>query len=407
MLFDPARHEPLQSLEWDETRVRQFIARIVSQTEAQMNTDGLWPVHPNDGGGEDNPRSPLTPLYHGACGVAWALGYLEAVGAVKLQRDPLAHATSLRAMNRAWLEENDNSFFSAWMMGETPWLMLEYGHTPSKALADRLAELIANNIDNPTRELMWGSPGTLLAASFLYERTHDERWADLFRQTASQLASELKWSEEHGCHYWTQDLYGGQYTFLDGVHGFVGNALPLIRSRHLLDASSWSEWEGRIVNTLQRTVTLEDGMANWRAFLTPPEGREPKMLMQLCHGAPGFVVCLAHLPSRELDPLLLAGGEAVWAAGPLTKGSNLCHGTGGNGYAFLVLYQRTGDIKWLKRAQAFAMHGIAQTEADEATHGQLRYSLWTGDLGFAIYLWDCLRGKAAFPTLDVFYGAAG
>jgi hypothetical protein len=43
------------------------------------------------------------------------------------------------------------------------------------------------------------------------------------------------------------------------------------------------------------------------------------MLMQLCHGAPGFVVCLAHLPSRELDPLLLAGGEAIWAAGPLAK----------------------------------------------------------------------------------------
>jgi hypothetical protein len=33
--------------------------------------------------------------------------------------------------------------------------------------------------------------------------------------------------------------------------------------------------------------------------------------------------------------------------------------------------------------------------------------LWTGDLGFAIYLWDCLRGKAAFPTLDAFYGTAG
>ena len=71
-----------------------------------------------------------------------------------------------------------------------------------------------------------------------------------------------------------------------------------------------------------------------------------------------------------------------------------------------MLYQRTGDIKWLQRARAFAMHGIAQTEADALAHGQLRYSLWTGDLGFAIYLWDCLRGEAAFPTLDVFFGTA-
>ena len=35
----------------------------------------------------------------------------------------------------------------------------------------------------------------------------------------------------------------------------------------------------------------------------------------------------------------------------------------------------------------------------------MRYSLWTGDLGFAIYLWDCVRANAQFPTLDVFYPA--
>ena len=52
------------------------------------------------------------------------------------------------------------------------------------------------------------------------------------------------------------------------------------------------------------------------------------------------------------------------------------------------------------------MHGIAQTEADAKRHGRLRYSLWTGDLGFAIYLWDCLQGTAAFPTLDVFDAAS-
>ncbi len=125
--------------------------------------------------------------------------------------------------------------------------------------------------------------------------------------------------------------------------------------------------------------------------------------MQFCHGAPGFVICLGEFPGAELDDLRLAAGRAVWAAGPLTKGSNLCHGTGGNGYAFLKLYQRMRDPLWLGRARAFAMHGIAQTEEDVARHGQMRYSLWTGDPGFAIYLWDCVRGKATFPTLDVFY----
>jgi len=49
------------------------------------------------------------------------------------------------------------------------------------------------------------------------------------------------------------------------------------------------------------------------------------------------------------------------------------------------------------------MHGISQTDRDAKRHGQMRYSLWTGDPGFAIYLWDCVRGKTVFPTLDTFY----
>jgi hypothetical protein len=117
-------------------------------------------------------------------------------------------------------------------------------------------------------------------------------------------------------------------------------------------------------------------------------------------------VCLAGLPGAALDDVLLAAGETIWSAGPLAKGSNLCHGTGGNGYALLKLYQRTQDTRWLERARAFAMHGIIQTQNDASRHGQLRYSLWTGDLGFAIYLWDCLHAKAQFPTLDIFHAAS-
>lgn len=78
-------------------------------------------------------------------------------------------------------------------------------------------------------------------------------------------------------------------------------------------------------------------------------------------------------------------------------------GTAGNGYAFLVLHQRTQDPRWLQRARAFAMHAIAQAEAEAAAVGRLRHSLWTGDQGLAIYLWDCIRAQPSFPTLDAFF----
>jgi hypothetical protein len=182
--------------------------------------------------------------------------------------------------------------------------------------------------------------------------------------------------------------------------------LPLIRGRHLLNAEEWIAWERCIINTVQRTAERAGPHANWR----PPldiASEDHKELLQFCHGAPGFIICLAGLPSPALDDLLLAAGETIWSAGPLTKGSNLCHGTGGNGYAFLKLYQRTQDSLWLERARSFAMHGIAQTQDSALRYGQMRYSLWTGDPGFAIYLSDCLRAEAQFPTLDVFYAARG
>ena len=54
-----------------------------------------------------------------------------------------------------------------------------------------------------------------------------------------------------------------------------------------------------------------------------------------------------------------------------------------------------------KQAEA-AMHGIGQVEEACARQGHMRFSLWTGDLGFALFLWDCVEVGGRFPTLDVF-----
>jgi len=81
---------------------------------------------------------------------------------------------------------------------------------------------------------------------------------------------------------------------------------------------------------------------------------------------------------------------------------HLCHGTAGNGYAFLKLYARFRDAVWLDRARAFAMTAIEQCRAARRKYRQGRYSLWTGDPGVAVYLHDCLRAEARFPTIDIF-----
>jgi Lanthionine synthetase C-like protein len=398
MLFDPARHEALQPIPWDVAVARAAIARIVEDTEQAFDPARHWPWHPMDFEGGD-PGMPVPCLYYGAAGVIWALDYLQVVGAVSASRDYRGRLASLPAENEPWIEQYGPLSRASYFVGDTPVLMLRHRHG-DQAAGDALEQLIAGNIDHPSRELMWGAPGTALAALFLHERTGEARWARLFRAAMARLREHLRWSEAERCHYWIQDLYGKQSTYLDAVHGFIATGFVLIRGRHLLD--DWQDWRGIIATTVERTVSRADELVNWRAFLEVPPGGSPRFLMQFCHGAPDFVVCLGDFPGTELDPLLIAAGETTWRAGPLAKGSNLCHGTGGNGYAFLALYRRTGDPQWLARARAFAMHGIAQTEADRARYGQGRYSLWTGDIGFAIYLWDCLRGEGAFPTLEVF-----
>jgi hypothetical protein len=404
MLYEPVRHEALQSIDWNEGRVRDAMAWVVRDTEQAFSPDRYWPIHPRDLEEGDDPALPSTTLYYGACGVIWALHYLQAVGAARLSRSYLDDIETLLARNRAVLKAFGRDDVASYLMGDTPILMLHQGADATPSRAHALAALIEGNLDHPSRELMWGAPGTLLAALFLHARSGEARWAALYRDTAARLWSQLEWSPEFACAHWPQSLYGQRSTYLGAAHGFVGAASSLMRGRHLLDAQAWAAWQACIVNTVQRTASWEGGQANWRGWLDMPPGKPVRMFMQFCHGAPGFVIGLADMPGTALDALLVAAGEAIWSAGPLTKGSNLCHGSGGNGYAFLKLYRRTGDVLWLQRARAFAMHGIAQMEADARQHGRLRYSLWTGDPGFAIYLWHCLQSTADFPTLDVYYG---
>ena len=52
-------------------------------------------------------------------------------------------------------------------MGETPILMLQHALKPKDETLDALDLLIGSHQDHPARALMWGVPGTLLAARCL------------------------------------------------------------------------------------------------------------------------------------------------------------------------------------------------------------------------------------------------
>ena len=392
-LVDPDAHETVTDASWDAERARAAVAAIAAETEASFDPESLWEPHPLDEEDDEPPLGRVASLYLGAAGVIWALHALEGEGLAETGRDWGAVALTLPERYRAEPDFPDKGVVPSLWMGEAGILLVAHTLRPAAWQEAQLLDAVRGNAANPTLEFNWGSPGTMLAAAVMLERTHDERWRAAWLDSADRLWRE--WRDD----LWEQDLYGRRTHILGPAHGFAGNVYVLGRG-DLLDDRRRAELERRTVETLARYALRSDGLAQWRPSLEP--SRVPRRT-QWCHGAPGIVASLASLApeDEELTALLVAGGELTWLAGPLRKGAGLCHGTAGNGYAFLKLFARTGDEVWLHRARAFAMHAIEQVEQATVAHGRGRHTLWTGDPGTALYVAGCLEGDPAFPTLDV------
>jgi lanthionine synthetase-like protein len=395
-LFDPRAHVPLTERAWDADRARAAIGAIVAETESAFAHESLWQPHPLDEDEGEPPLERVASLYLGAAGVIWALHALQRAGVVELGRDWGEVAVSLPERYREEPDFPEDGILPSLSFGEAGILLVAHTLAPRPWLEEWLLEVVRANVANPSLELMWGSPGTMLAAQVMHERTSAPEWAQAWNASADHL-----WAAWDG-ELWCQDLRGRRSHVLGPAHGFVGNVYVLARG-DLLDPERRGELERRAIAAVARYARRADGLAQWPPALEP---RPPEQAIrtQWCHGAPGIVASLASLaPSDDqLTELLIAGGELTWQAGPLKKGANLCHGTAGNGYAFLKLFERTGDERWLHRARAFAMHAIEQVERTTAHCGRGRHTLWTGDPGTALYLHSCITATAAFPTLDRF-----
>lgn len=364
VLFEPEAHEALVDEAWSAERAQAAIASIVADAESAFD-DG-WPTHPLDVDEDGDASRRFRTVYLGGAGVVAALDRLARRGVVELRRDYVPYLErSLEAESDFPGEDAERSLW----MGETGIRLVLQRLAPRGDNLDRLAELIAANERDERCELMWGSPGTILAG----------------RELGLDVGPSIAWLRRRrdSDGLWTQHLYGRSARLLGPAHGFAGCVLALGEA----DAAS---------ETLRRLAVEEDGLVNWPAVA----GRrldangDGRIRTQWCHGAPGIVATLAPQLDEELA---VAGGELTWRAGPLQKGAGLCHGTAGNGAAFLALLERTGDERWLARARAFAVHAARQVERSRSHHGRGRYTLWTGDLGTALYLADCVDGAGRLP----------
>ena len=387
MLYEPTRFDALIDEPWVPARVEAAIAAIVADADAAFDATALWPAHEWDAQGKP---LPLSGLYAGAAGVIWALDELRKRGHAESSRDLAAAVVRAVALERATPDFSEDEHYrpGALISGVSGALLVAFRLTSDPALANDVHTLVRDNVDNPTDDISWGAPGTLLAALAMGEWTGERRWDEAARESATALRER-----RGGDGLWRQD---DDYRGLSTLHGVAGNTLALLRFE------SNDAVAGESAAVLARHAFREDGLANWPGTPRPQlvRPRDGRVVLQWCTGAPGVVAGAWDYLDEDL---LLAGAELIWRAGAHQdeKGHGLCHGTAGNGFALLKAFERTGDELWLERARRFAVHALAQAERIATASGRRRYSLFTGDVGTALFAAACLDGDTRFPIIDV------
>jgi len=401
MLFDASRHEPLIKKAWNKHIVQDEISSIIDDIERSLLPDACWPTHPLDA--ESYPR--VGPKWTAYAGAAGAIHGLQILGRYGYNVNDLSGL--LEPVYQSFLKSPDVSVEPGLQIGELGVLMPAIlGQPENSELSKRVIRCMEATIGLPLYEITSGQSGMMHAALALYRKTADGNWKDLYLKGAKSLMDNWKHDKDTGEWLWQSQVFGPKRHYYGACHGLAGNANILLQGSDLLPDGYAETIIKRTISTLKTSVKQEANLANWSLCTKP---NIDKLLVQWCHGAAGIVTAMARTPviesdySKQLDQLLDETGELVWQAGPLVKGSNICHGTSGNGYAFLYLYQRCGNSLWLDRARKFAMHSIDQCKRDRLRYGQGRFTLWTGDVGLAIYLYHCLHPeKAAIPGLDLF-----
>jgi hypothetical protein len=394
VLFTPERHEPPTDQPFTDAGVREAIEKIVARAASELDrADGRWPLDDDD---RDSPEEPpASVVYYGAAGVAWALGELADAGYCEEIVDR-PFVESLEEKVAADPDPYDYAANGVWF-GPAGILAVAEHRWPDPARRDRLFALARASLSDPALEIMFGHPGYMALAAELHTRTGEERWAELWGEGADRLFEE--WEDDGS---WTQRFGENEARYVGAAHGLVGNLHVLLSGDDLLDAGRRAEVERRAVETLTRLAVVEDGRANWPPGTDGSLVANDRIRVQWCHGAAGVVTALWEVAPQdeEWGELLLAGGRLVWEAGPIRDSPGLCHGTAGNAYALLALWERTGDEEWLDRARAFAQHAALQAEDRAERLGHGHHSLYSGDEGVAMCLASCLAGDKRLPVVD-------
>ena len=295
-----------------------------------------------------------------------------------------------------------------YLLGEGGALLLHWTLAPSEAVAAALAADIEAAIGHPSLGFAWGGAGAMKAALVMYERTGEGRWLDLVARHAG---------------------------------GLCGKPGSLRRDGRLLAVDPRSLWRGRTAAGRPSWLRRDRRRAlagashllsagRYRRGGTPPPDRPDPGRDRPMRGRPRQ---LADVRRRHRRPLRRAphpsalhgcaghdqrpGGAARRSRDrrpvPGRRRADLGGGAGRQAARPLPRRPRR-RLRLPETVRPHRRRGLAhprprlrrpRRRPGGPRQGRTRpapCSVWTGDLGLALYLADCITGASAFPMQDVF-----
>lgn len=179
-------------------------------------------------------------------------------------------------------------------------------------LCDYAAEVVDPESEN---EWLYGRAGylyflRLVKASFV----DDDKTSQLITDTQDDVVDAIldaprpwKW---HG------------KTYVGAVHGAIGIITQIV----LTDPKKYAK---EVEAELAVILTYQFDTGNWPSSIPPEKDR----LVQVCHGAPGVIVCLESIKEYfpalgdKINRAIAKGRDCVLERGLLTKEPCICHGT--------------------------------------------------------------------------------
>lgn len=405
MLYDLERHKKIPAVQWSEETAKDFVSNLFNSTETSFVPQQYWNKHSSETADDSMYEF---HLYGGLAGIVWSQKVFEQNGYGIVKNDyrkalRIAKERQLADLEKEINCDNSDEYAVCLLIAELGFLITELKLSSDDLLYADLHTLVSRNTSNTVCEYMWGTAG-LIAASMHFVNAKPKLISSI-KNSVLALEKQLITSPTINIRVWKQNLYGHEVCHLGAIHGFAGNAFAIIKSFPLMEEEEEKTWSSLIRETIKQSAKRERNAANWPQSIDGHRPGRDQLIVQFCHGAPGIVCCLSSLMyegDTQFDELMLDAGELIWRAGPLAKGANLCHGTAGNGFAFLKLFEATQDELWLSRARHFSMSAIHQVEEGKIKNNEYHYSLWSGDTGVGHFVDSCLRGNASIPTMDYF-----